>query len=165
MPPLNTKPSLPSSKEPAASPSLEHLMTRTIVLIDEIVTVLEEEIPLIETRKHKEHAELLKRKQRLTLDYRANLKSLIAEPELLKQLPESLRAKARIAAERLAEASGRNARALRAVITASQRLVQSIVAMVKDEVLPQTAYTNVQAGHMAGSYSPTCKPVTIFKTA
>lgn len=161
MPPLNSKtPQAPQTPLEA----LEQLLSRTITMIDEMVTVLEEEIPLIEKRQNEEHAELLKRKQRLTLDYRANLKSLIAEPDLLKQLPDELRAKARLASERLAEAGARNARSLRAVITASQRLVQSIVALVKDEVLPQTTYSNMQAGQ-SGSYSPTCKPVTVFKTA
>lgn len=170
MPPLNNK--RPSPPSPAASAnatpeasSVAHLLTRIIVLIDEIVKVMDEEIALVESRKRVEHAELLKRKQRLTLDYRASLKAIVLEPNLLRDVPEELRAKARDAAERLAEASGRNARSLRSIITACQRLVQSIVAIVKDEVLPKSGYSNVSAGHLAHGYSPICKPVTVYKTA
>jgi hypothetical protein len=140
------------------------LVTRIIGLIDEIIAVMDEEIPLVENRKREEHAELLKRKQRLTLDYRASLKAVVLDPEMLKQIPEEIRARARDAANRLAEASNRNAVAIRAVMTASQRLVQSIIAIVKGDKLPMTNYTNFAAG-AAGGYSPTCKPVTIYQTA
>jgi hypothetical protein len=157
-------PSINTMNKPEPS-SVAILLTRVVALIDEIVALMNEEIPLVEGRKRKEHAELLKRKQRLTLDYRASLKTIVLEPDLLRQVPDELRASARAAAERLAEASGRNARALRSIMTASQRLVQSIVAIVKSEVLPKTGYVNPTAGHMTGAYSPTCKPVTIYKTA
>lgn len=163
MPPFNKRPPARDSKpEPS---SVELLLTRIVVLIDDIIALMDEEIPLVEGRKREQHAELLKRKQRLTLDYRASLKAIILEPELLKQVPEDIRAKARDAAERLAEAGERNARVIRAVMAASQRLVQSIVAIVKDEVLPKSSYGNVHAGVATGGYSPTCKPVTVFKTA
>ena len=163
MPPLNKKPmTLPaaSAVKPETA-SVTHLLTRIIDLIDDLVAVMEEEITLVEKRDRLAHAELLKRKQRLTLDYRASLKTFILEPDLLRKVPDVLRTKARAAGNRLAEASGRNARVIRAIMTASQRLVQSIVAIVKDEVLPSSGYTRVQTG----SYSPTCKPVTIYKSA
>ena len=136
-------------------------LTRIVALVDEIIELMNEEIPLVEGRKRVEHAELLKRKQRMTLDYRASLKNLVLQPEMLKLVPEDLRQKARLSADRLAEASERNARVLRAIMAASQRLVQSIVAIVKDEVLPKTSYSKSQVG----SYSPLCKPVTIYKSA
>lgn len=160
MPPLN-KPAAETKQETS---SATHLLVRVTALIDEIAALMNEEIPLIEGRKREEHAELLKRKQRLTLDYRASIKAIIMEPNLLRQVPDEIRQKARRAADKLAEASERNARTLRAVMTASQRLVQSIVSMVKDEVLPKPGYKNFGAGHMAGGYSPTCKPVTVYKS-
>ena len=164
MPPLNnTKQTTSSVAKPEAS-SVTHLLTRIVALIDEIIAVMEEEVPLVESRKCAEHAELLKRKQRLTLDYRASLKAFVLEPELLRQVPEDLRAKARLAADRLAAASERNARVLRALMTASQRLVQSIVTIVKDEFLPKSGYGHVLPGQGSGSYSPTCKPVTVYRT-
>ena len=160
----------PASKMPALTPTqaasvASDILTRIIALIDEIVKMMEEEIPLVESRKRAEHAELLKRKQRATLDYRASLKTIVMQPDLLRQAPEELRLKARDAGRRLAEACERNARTLRAVMTASQRLVQSIVSLVKQEVLPTTGYTNVQSSKSSQSYSPTCKPITVFKSA
>jgi hypothetical protein len=173
MPPIFNPPA-PKSKNvqaPAPAPaktenaSVTQLLTRIIALIDELVALMDKENVLIEERRLAEHAELLKVKQRLTLDYRASLKAIVLDPSLLKNVPEELRVKAKHAAERLAESSGRNARTLRAVMTACQRLVQSIISIVKGEVLPTSGYGNMQAGHIANRYSPTCKPVTVYKSA
>jgi len=145
--------------------SVATMLTRIIALMEEIVQVMDEEIPLVEGRKRTEHAELLKRKQRLTLDYRASLKAIVLEPDLLRQAPEELRATARAAAAKLAEASERNATIVRAIIAASQRLVQSIITIVKDEKLPTNNYAKLGTGAMAGVYSPICKPVTVYQSA
>jgi hypothetical protein len=167
MPPFNSRNKItapvPAQKQYHA-PTV-HLLTRIIALIDEMIAVMEEEIPLVENRKRAQHAELLKRKQRLTLDYRASLKAIVLEPELLKQVPDELRAKARDAGDRLAEVSDRNGRTLRAIMMATQRLVQTIVSMVRSEVLPKSGYANTQPGYKESSYSPLCKPVTVCKTA
>ena len=137
-----------------------------VTIAEELVALMEKEVGLIENRKIPEHAELLKRKQRLAIDYRASVKTLTLQPEILKQIPETLRVKAKVAVQKLNEVSDRNAKILRAAITALQRLIQSIIAIVKDEVLPKNSYTNHQAaGRMMGTYSPTCKPVTVNRTA
>ena len=163
MPPLSNRMTASAVKPETNQTTV--LVTRIIALIDELVAVMEEEVPMVEGRKRAEHAELLKRKQRLTLDYRASIKAIILDPTLLNQVPDNLRVEARKAADRLAEASNRNSRIIRAVMTASQRLVQTIVAMIKEEVLPKSGYSNKQTGQSGGGYSPICKPVTIFKTA
>lgn len=163
MPPLNRPPAVTMETSPAENAA--ELLNRVISLIDEIVTVMDDEIPLVEGRKRAEHADLLKRKQRLTLDYRACLKTIVLQPDVIRLVPMELRLKARDAADRLAEACERNARTLRAIMGASQRLVQSIVAIVKDEVLPKAGYNNMSSFQSGSSYSPTCKPVTVFKSA
>src|SRR5262249_18767146 len=113
-----------------------------------------------------EHADLLKRKQRLAVDYRASIKSLAMQGDLLKQLPEDLRQKAKAASQRLSESSDRNSKCLRSAITALQRLIQTIVAIVKDEVLPKSTYVNPKDFKATlGSYSPLCKPVAVSRTA
>lgn len=150
---------MPTPAKPANQ--AEETLVRIIALIDDIILLMNEEIPIVEGRRRAEHAELLKRKQRMTLDYRASLKNIVLQPDMLRQVSPEMRERARNATNRLAEASERNARTLRAVMAASQRLVQSIVAIVKEEVLPKSGYGNSQAG----SYSPTCKPVTVFQSA
>lgn len=161
------QPAKPASQPAATSPAkvAEETLTRIVTMIEEIIAVMDEEVPLVEGRKRAEHAELLKRKQRLTMDYRASLKTIAFNPDIVKAAPAELRAKARDAADRLAEATTRNARILRAIMTASQRLVQSIIALVKNEVMPKAGYANMHAGQSLESYSPMCKPVTVFKTA
>jgi hypothetical protein len=167
MPPSNNtmmKPSLQDKTRPPSGP--EQALKGMIALIDELVLVMDKEIILIENRKIKEHAELLRRKQRLTVDYRASVKSISLQPDLLKQTPEGLRQKAKEASQKLSDASDRNAKILRGAITALQRLIQTIIAIVKDEVLPKGGYSNPNdAQTLLGTYSPTCKPVTVSRTA
>jgi hypothetical protein len=151
-------------KDEAGSPA--GIVKAVLVLVEELTRIMIDEIGLLETRKMKEHAELLRRKQRLTIDYRASIKSLALRPEIFRQIPEDLRHAAKIAGQKLSEASERNGRALRAAILAAQRLAQTIIGIVKNEVLPKGSYVNPLNAHLAlGTHSPTCKPVTFRQTA
>ncbi len=137
-----------------------------MAMAEELVGLMEKEVGLIEQRKIAEHAQLLKRKQRLAIDYRTSVKSLSMQPDILKQIPKDLRSKAKAAVQKLTDVSDRNAKILRAAITALQRLIQSTIAIIKEEVLPKGSYGNQGAStRMMGSYSPTCKPVTVNRTA
>ena len=126
MPPFNKTSSRRDNGKQESGPV--HVLKRMIMLINELIQVMDSEIALIEGRKIKEHAELLKRKQRLAIDYRASVKSLSLQPDMLKQVPEDVRKIAREAVQRLTEASERNAKILRGAITALQRLIQSAPA-------------------------------------
>lgn len=142
------------------------LVQATVNLMNELVQVMELEIQLVMARKLEEHKELLKRKQRLTMDYRANMKCIAVQPDMLKQLPENIRVTVRAAAQKLADMTDHNAKFLRGAVMATQRLIQNIVSIVKDEVLPISTYRNLDTAHLQlGTYSPTCKPVTGSRTA
>ena len=171
----NRKPNFvakPAIRPVALSPAIDkdkgspaHVLRSVISLIDELVAVMNQEVSLVELRRAKEHAELLKKKQRLTVDYRAALKSIALQPQLLKQVPDDLRNAAKAAAARLAEASEKNSRLLRTAIVASQQLIQTIVGLVKEEVMPKGAYGNpFGQKQVKGAYSPTCQPVTGVRT-
>jgi hypothetical protein len=135
-------------------------------LIDELALLMDKEASLVEKRKLVEHAELLKQKQRLTIDYRASLKAIALQPDILKLVPADIREKAKVAAQKLADGTDRNARMLRGAILATQRLVQTIVGIVKDEVVPKGGYIHSGILQQAqGCYSPTCKPITGSRTA
>lgn len=142
------------------------MVEATVRIIEELVALMALEIEIISARKNEEHRELLQRKQRLTMDYRANIKTLTAEPELLKQLPADVLATLKAAGQKLADVTDRNAKFLRGAVLATQRLIQNIVAIVKKEVLPQGTYRNPADTQSAmGGYSPTCKPVAVNRTA
>lgn len=146
-------------------PEISSLITGTLAIVDSLVQLLVDEVELVKARKTVEHAELLKQKQRLTLDYRANMKSIAAQPELFKQASDETRAIIRNAAQRLADATDTNAKMLRSAITATQRLIQNIMSVVKKEKLTQPGYVNPNTLHLAlGTYSPTCKPVSVSRT-
>jgi hypothetical protein len=135
-------------------------------LMQELIEVMSAEPELVMTRKFEDHKVLLKRKQRLTMDYRANIKVLSTQPDMLKQLPDDTRQALKIAAQKLAETAERNARTLRSAVTAVQRLIQNIISYVRSEVLTKPGYKNPNMAYRElGSYSPTCKPVAVSRKA
>jgi hypothetical protein len=135
-------------------------------VINELVQLMILEMELVGARKLQEHKELLKRKQRLAIDYRASIKSIAAQPDILKTLPDNIRALLKEAAQKLADITDRNAKFLRTAVLATLRLIQNIVSIVKQEVLPQPGYRNPTTAHLQlGNYSPTCKPVAVNRTA
>lgn len=146
-------------------PGAVQLVKSVITIIDEMVQIMDNEITLVEKRQMKEHGELLKRKQRLATDYRATFKTIALNPNYLKHVPEDLAQSALQAGRKLTLASERNSRALRAAITAVERLAKTIISIVKEEVLPAQGYANTYAGPAKMRYSPLCKPVTGSRTA
>ncbi|MDD3371206.1 MAG: hypothetical protein PHE27_05205 [Alphaproteobacteria bacterium] len=141
------------------------LVVATIALMEELTQVLVSEGELVTQRRMDEHAALLKRKQRLAMDYRANIKSIAAQPELLKTLPDDAKAAIKDIARRLAFAVDSNARMLRGAVDATRQLVQNVMAMVRSEALPRQTYKNHTKAHLQlGTYSPKCKAVAFSKT-
>ena len=137
----------------------------TIALMEELVRVFFLEIDIVSQRKINEHPELLKYKQKLALDYRANMKAIDADPNLVKTLPDEAKTVLREMAKSLSEASKKNALVLGAAVAATQQLLQNVVAMVKTEVLATKSYKNPATAHLAlGTYSPTCRPVAVSRS-
>jgi len=142
------------------------LITTVIAIMNELVEVMSAEPELVMGRKFEAHNVLLKRKQKLTMDYRSSIKSIASQPDMLKQLPEDTRRALKASAQKLADTAERNARSLRAAVTAVQRLIQNIIAFVKSEVLTTPGYKNPKTTYLAlGTYSPTCKPVAVRRSA
>jgi hypothetical protein len=155
----------PSNKKLAkALQNAPVIVAATVALMEELVRVLLSEVEIVSKRKIAEHAALLKYKQKLAMDYRANMKSIAAQPDLLKNLSDEAKAALREMAAMLAKAADDNARMLRAAVGATQQLIQNIVAMIKAEILPTQSYKNSAKAHLQlGKYSPTCQPVAVSR--
>ena len=140
------------------------LVVATVALMEELSRVLMAEIDIVTKRKTTEHPELLKHKQRLAVDYRANIKSIAAQPDILKKLPPEAKDALRDMAKRLAVATDANARMLRAAVDATRQLIQNIMVMVRSETMPQQSYKNHTKAHMAlGNHSPVCRPIAVHR--
>ncbi len=138
------------------------MLTHIIGIIDDLTDVMLKEEVLIQARKSKEHAELLKHKQRLTIDYRTSIKTIALQPDIMKSVPQELRQSARVAARKLADISDRNSRFLKGAISAGEKLAETVFRILREEFLPKNSYANPQVAAFAlGNYSPTCKPVTL----
>jgi flagellar biosynthesis/type III secretory pathway chaperone len=137
-----------------------------VTLMNDLAKAMDEENVLIEKRKFPEQKELVRKKQRMSMDYRANMKSLASQNDVMKRLPDDLRNALKAAAVKLSEAANKNAQLLRTAMLGTQRLLQSVITIVKDEKLPQGGYKDTRKGKGSlGGYSPTCKPVTVTRTA
>ncbi|MFA4995340.1 MAG: hypothetical protein WC521_08585 [Bdellovibrionales bacterium] len=146
----------------AGSPKL---VIATVAIMEELTRVLGEEAALVKKRKTTEHPDLLKHKQRLAIDYRANMKSFAAQPEILKTLPDEAKDAVREMSRRLAVALDSNARMLRAAMEATRQLIQNVMAMVKKQALSRQTYKNHAKAHLQlGNYSPLCRSIAINRT-
>jgi hypothetical protein len=141
------------------------LVTATVALMEKLVRILIKEADVVTKRRMKEHGELLKEKQKLAMDYRANMKSIAAQPEMLKKLSDAAKDALREMARRLAAAVDANAYMLRAAVDATRNLIQNIMTMIRSEALPRQSYKNSARAHLElGTYSPTCRPIAIRRT-
>jgi len=141
------------------------LISATVALMEELVRVLTREIDIVTHRKITEHPELVKYKQRLAMDYRANMKSIASQPDILTKISHEAQEAVREMARRLAVAIDENARMLRAAVDATRQLIQNVIAAVKIEVMPRQSYKNSNTAHLQlGNYSPTCQPVAVSRT-
>ncbi len=159
MPPINR--SVPSL-ENMDKEQLVKTIKRMIEITDELASIMIEEEKLVQARETKKHEELLKRKQRLTLDYRTSIKIFALKPDLLKDLPSDLRQAARANAKKLSAVAQRNANYLRGAILAGQKLAQTVIDIIRQEKLPKIGYANPMTAKLAlGTYSPTCKSLAV----
>lgn len=141
------------------------LVVSTVALMEELTHVLATEKDIVTKRKMKEHPALLKHKQRLAVDYRANMKSIAAQPDILKKMSAEAKDAVREAAKRLAVATDSNARMLRAAVDATRQLIQNIMVMIRNETMPQQSYKNHAKAHlMLGNHNPVCRPVSVHRT-
>lgn len=151
--------------KPASEAKDESLFMATLSVIEDLSAVLSEEIVLVQKQDVNAIQELMRRKTKLTISYQANLKS-ITQPDVMKQATAEMRAKLRKAGEKLAKVSERNSLLLKAAVQATQILISNVIKVVKEEALQHQGYSdprNLNAN--LGSYSPTCKPVSVSRTA
>jgi len=142
-----------------------NLVLSTVALMEELANVLTDEITIVTHKKMAEHPELLKHKQRLAVDYRANMRTIAAHPDLFKKLPDEAKAAVKEMAGRLTDALDANAYMLRAAVDATRQLIQNIMAMVKKETMPRQTYKNHAKAHLQlGNHNSLCRPVAISRT-
>jgi hypothetical protein len=154
------------SKKQAPGDMSLPLVEATLAVMTELAQVLGEEIKLIKKNDVAAVRELLRRKSKLVIKYQSNMKSIAANPDLVKQAPADMRAILRTTGVRLAEVTERNATVLGGAVTGTQRLIHHIIRVVKEEALPKKGYSDPRTARMElGTYSPTCLPVAVNRTA
>lgn len=128
-------------------------------LMGDLVSVMEREIIVVEERLSAQLPELVTRKQRLLVDYQAEFKAAIAQPDWLAQLPAPQLTLLRQASVALHEVSDRNARVLKAAVTGTQRLLHGIMNSVREERCVPPGY-----GHLVQPNNNTNTHSVIFNT-
>ncbi len=134
-------------------------------LMESLAGVMEKEMKFLDAKKLEDVAALREEKAQLVRDYKNNITILSNQPELLKGAPEEMRVRLRLVGEKLADLTGRNALMLRAAISSTQSLIQTVVEAARAGMKTHDSYDDPRkVSSNLGGYSPVCDPVAINKT-
>ena len=149
----------PNTK-PGATPATPEEELQLLRLMGDLVSLLEQEITVVEQRLTEELPDIVARKQRLLVDYQSELKAATTNPEWLAKLPAPQKSLLRKMGEALRDVSERNARVLKAAATATQRLLHGIMTTVRDEKCARAGYEHL----VQPASNNTLTQSVIFKT-
>jgi hypothetical protein len=124
----------------AAPPSPAAQATDMLDLMMRLTDLLADETKRVRAGHVHDIAPLQREKLRLALLYRKAVKSLEATGAKIMALPAPLRAQIVAASAELAEAAGKNERALRIGRDATRRLLDMVVASMRDRLKPVSRY-------------------------
>ncbi len=146
-------------------PEMPKHIARFIAQIQELVALMEQENTLVTERRFADYEVVRVKKQKLAMDYRASFKAVTSDAEALKGLSADVRKALKDAGAVLAEASERNARTLRGVMLAVQKMLQNVVSSIRATAAPKINYGNPAQAHMQlGTYSPVCESMAVRRT-
>jgi FlgN protein. len=148
------------------APDPARLATALVGLMRSLAETMEDEMDCLNKNDMAGVENLRETKARLVRDYNTNVKLLAQKPDYLRDAPEDMRTTLRVYNNRLEDATQRNAAALRSAIGATQRLIETIVDAARHEIKKNDVYTDPRKmTNVLGSYSPTCVPVAVNRTA
>lgn len=139
---------------PAPLPSLAQ---KLLGIVEELTKVMEAETPLIREREYDRQAPLVKRKQELSLDYQAALKTLAENPSLLSGMSVEQKALLKSSGRKLDEVSRENAEAIRLAHIATERLLSVIMNEIRRDMHAEGGYS--QRGMLAAAESAKARPM------
>lgn len=116
------------------------LSQKLIFIVSDLTTVLEEETGLVEKRHYASYAELLRRKQELTLSYQHSLKAF-GEGTPKDSLSAEERDRLINAGKKLEAVTQRNAEVLRIAEASSARLMHGMMEEIRKEVQKESNYS------------------------
>lgn len=142
----------------------EKLADALIGIMGSLTKVMDQEIEFLKTRNYVAMNDVRQQKVRLLRDYYHQHQVLDQNPETLRQAPQEKRTKVRIVADAFAQATERNTRELKAAVTATQSLLQTIMEAARRGSKRSECYVDTRRDPlMLGSYSPVCNPVAVSR--
>lgn len=150
----------------AKSPDGEKLARAVLDIMRALIGSMELELALLEKKEYASMEPVRKEKAKLIRDYQMNMGIVAEHPEAIKNAPEEIRGALRQVGLKLAKTSERNAIVLKAAITGTQSLLQTIITAARNNNRPTECYADPRKDPlMLGSYSPKCAPVAVNRTA
>ncbi len=154
------------TKEAPAAPEGVRLTAAVLSVMETLSRVLDQETDLLQKQDFEGLAEVRVEKAKWMRDYRASITTLTQKPELLKEVSAEERLRLRRSGEVLAVSAMRNAADLKAAINATQALVQTVISAAREQNKTSECYVDPRKTPLLlGSYSPTCTPVAVSRTA
>lgn len=139
---------------------LPHLTRQLMQLMDEMTVLLEHEIELVRRHATAELTAVLRRKQELTMDYEAALKSLA---DNYKSMPADERAQLKVKGKAMDEAARRNAEVVATAHNATERLLQVVMNEIRQDLMKNSGYA--PSGYLAMASKSVSQPVAISQKA
>lgn len=158
----NNRPSTTATKPSEAS----RLATAVLSVMETLSQVMDREVELLGKQDFAAVTALRDEKAKWSREYRSNMQALMQKPDLLKEASAEERQRLRKQGEVLAQSARRNAGCLRIAIGATQSLVQTVMNVAREQNKSNDCYSDPRKTALTlGSYSPTCTPVAINRTA
>ena len=110
-------------------------INQSILAMENLMSTLDQEVELIETKDHKAFSKILSKKESDIRSYEQAMYILLAEKEGLKLLPEEIKEALQQMQRKLNQSIRRNALKVRAHLHAHEKLVQ----LIKEEVVKAQA--------------------------
>lgn len=135
-------------------------------VMESLSNVMDYEVELLNRHDYATLSGLRQEKVKLVRDYQLGINKLAANPDLFSQTEKGLRQKLQQEGRRLEDVSRRNAEGLSVAIRATQSLVQTVMDAARSQSQSNECYSDPRKSPlMLGSYSPTCMPVAVDRTA
>lgn len=137
-----------------------------VVVMESLAEVMEREMALIDKKDYNAMEDIRKEKLKMVRDYQTQMTVIAENDGVLKALPQATRQTLKEVGLKLAKVSQKNELALRAAITGTQALVQTIMSAARNQSKNMDSYSDPRKSPMMlGSYSPMCNPVAVNRTA
>jgi flagellar biosynthesis/type III secretory pathway chaperone len=158
----NTSATVPAGAAATAAPSptpAKDLVNKLLGIMTELTEVMEEEMPIIQSRNFSKIDHFIRRKQELTLDYQSMMKVFTENKPLITSLGQEYMTQLRDSGKKLDEVTQKNATALKYAHNATEHLLKVVINEIRKDLHKESGYSG--RGLLALAESHQARPISV----